>query len=147
MDDTHTHSTRSIHNHLNSVDDDIKWMTEGEVEIKAQIEGSTMVGEEEISVKVERAFVFLDTWMVVESDGSISMKVFRKDTHTDHYLDFNSNHPLEHKKGVVRTLMNRVDRMVSDETELWREKVHIRKALQVNGYLDWMVADAWMSDQ
>ena len=85
--------------------------------------------------------------MVVESDGSISMKVSRKDTHTDQYLNFNSNHPLEHNKGVVRTLMNRVDRLVSDETELQREKYHIRKTLQVNDYPDWMMADNRMSDQ
>ena len=91
--------------------------------------------------------MFFDTWTVVESDGSISMKVFRKDTHTNQYLNFNSNHPLEHKKGVVRTLLNRADRMVSDGIELGREKDHMRKALQVNGYLDWMLADARMLDQ
>ena len=73
---------------------------------------------------------------MVKSDGSIRMKVFRNDTHTDQYLNFESNHPLEHKKGVVWTLMNRADRLVSDEIELQREKDHIRKALQVNGYLD-----------
>ena len=38
------------------------------------------------------------------------------------------------------SLMNRVDRFVSDETELGREKEHIRKALQVNGYPDWKVS-------
>ena len=93
------------------------------------MEGSAIDGEEETSVKVERALVFLDTWTVVESDGSISMKVFRKDTHTDQYLNFSSNHPLEHRRGVVRTLVNRTDRLLSDETELGREKEHIRKAL------------------
>ena len=43
--------------------------------------------------------------------------------------------------------MNRADRLVSDETELGREKEHIRKALEVNGYLDWMLVDVWVSDQ
>ena len=59
----------------------------GEVELKAQSEGSTTIGEEETSVRVERALVFLDMWTVVESDGSINTKVFRKDTHTDQYLN------------------------------------------------------------
>ena len=31
--------------------------------------------------------------------------------------------------------------------ELGREKEHIRKALQVNAYLHWMLEDSWMSDQ
>ena len=88
--------------HLNSVDDDIKWTTEGEVVTKAPLEGCATAGDEEMLVRVERALVFLDTWMVLASDGSISMKVFRKDTHTDQYLNFSSNHPLEHKRVVMR---------------------------------------------
>ena len=152
MVDTHT-VLKKIHlqeftDHLNSVDDDIKWTTEDEVEMKAPLEGSATAGEEDTPVRVERALAFLDTWtVVVESDGSISMKVFRKDTHTDQYLNFSSNHPVEHKKGVLRTLRNRADRLVSDEMELGMEKEHIRKALQVNGYPDWMLADSRMSDQ
>ena len=42
-----------------------------------------MVGEEETSVSVERALALHATRTVVEYDGSISTKVFRKDTHTD----------------------------------------------------------------
>ena len=72
----------------------------------------------------------------MQSDGSISTNVFRKDKHTYQYLNFSINHPLEHKMCVVRTLMNRVDRLVSEETELGMEKGHIRKLLQVNGYPD-----------
>ena len=74
---------------MNSVDDHIKWMTEGEVVTKAPSDGSAMVGED-MSIRVERALVFLDTWKVVESDGSISTKVFRKDTHTDQYLSISA---------------------------------------------------------
>ena len=36
---------------------------------------------------------------------------------------------------------------MSDETELRREKDYIRKALQVNSYPDWMLADNRTSDQ
>ena len=114
--------------------------------MKATLKGSTTVGDEEISVMVERPLAFLDTWTMVEPDGLISMEVFRKDIHTDQYLSFSSNHLLEHKKGVVRTLMNRANILVSEETELEMEKKHIRKALKVNGYPDWMLADFPMSD-
>ena len=37
--------------------------------------------------------------------------------------------------------MKRADKLVSEETELGREKGHIGKALKVNGYPDWMLAD------
>ena len=80
------------------------------------------------SVRVKRALVFLDTWTVAESDGSISTKVFKKDTYADQYLNFSSNHLMEHKRGVMRTLMNKANRLVSEETEMGREKNHIRKA-------------------
>ena len=84
--------------HLNSVNDDIKWTREGEVVTKAPLDGSAMVGDD-MSIGVKQALALLDTWTVVESDGSISTKVFRKDTHTDQYVNFSSNHPLEYKRG------------------------------------------------
>ena len=62
-------------------------------------------------------------------------------THMDQYWTSAVTDHRNTRGGVVRILMNRVDRLVSDETELWREKEHIRKALQVNGYLDWILTD------
>ena len=43
--------------------------------------------------------------------------------------------------------MNRADILGSEETELEKEKDHIKKELKVNGYPDWMLVDSWMSDQ
>ena len=60
-----------------------------------------MAEEEGGAVRVERSLAFLDSWIVVESDGSISTKVFRKDTHTDQYLNFSGNYLPEHKKRIV----------------------------------------------
>ena len=51
------------------------------------MEGSGIAGEEEMSVSVEQAWMFLYTWMMVESNGSISTKVFRKYMHTDTHTD------------------------------------------------------------
>ena len=86
--------------HLNSVDDDINWTTEGEVMTDTEVR--EMVDGEEVSVKVERELAFLDMWTMVETDGSISIKVIRKETHTNQYLNFGSNHPLEGGGGVIR---------------------------------------------
>ena len=47
---------------------------------------------------------------LINEDGSIKAKMYWKETHKHKYLDtFNSNHSLEHKRGVVKILMHRVD--------------------------------------
>ena len=138
VDDTHTvlkkaHS-QQFTDHLNSIDDDIKWTTEGE-----EIKETTLEGEGTPTVTKERCLAFLDTVTVVDDERNIKTRVYRKNTHTDQYLNFMSNHPIEHKIGVVRTLMNRAEAVVSDEGDLRDEKQHIRKALQINGYPKWAV--------
>ena len=89
------------------------------------------------TVKKERCLAFLDTVTVLDEERNIKTRVYRKNTHTDQYLNFMSNHPLEHKIGVVRTLMNRAEAVVSDQEDLREEKQHIRNALRMNGYPKW----------
>ena len=71
--------------------------------------------EVNISTRTERVLDVLDTWWVSNHDGSIQTKVYHKETHMDQYLHFNSNHPLEHKRGLEKTLMHRMDTIVIDE--------------------------------
>ena len=78
MDDTYTimkkAHTQEFTEYLNTVDPDIKWTTEGEVETVV-----TKDTEEEIVWdRVERALTFLDTWSAILPDGSIKTKVFRR---------------------------------------------------------------------
>ena len=77
VDDTHTKQkvehTESFTQHLNSLDQDIKFTSEG---------------------KEDDALAFLDTLTCKQADGSVKVKVFRKATHTDQYLNFQSYQPL-----------------------------------------------------
>jgi hypothetical protein len=49
---------------------------------------------------------FLDV-MVTRADNHLKTSVYRKQTHTDRLLDFQSSHPLCHKKSAIKTLWNR----------------------------------------
>ncbi len=77
---------------------------------------------------------FLDTLNVVSINGSIETSVYRKKTHTDRYLDFDSHHPICHKRGVVRALQSRADMVSSTERTKELEHQWIVSTLKENGY-------------
>ena len=62
--------------------------------------------------------------------------------HTDQYLSFTSNHPLEHKLSVIRTLYHRADTVITDDSDKCPEKARIDKSLQRCGYPRWAIAKA-----
>ena len=80
---------------------------------------------------------FLDTNTVRRTDGTISTTVYRKPTHTDQYLDFESCHPEEHKMSVIRSLHQRAEAITSDPAELTKEITHVNDALKKCHYPDW----------
>ena len=57
--------------------------------------------------------------------------------HTDQYLHFQSHHPKHQKLGVVRTLRNRCEMLVSEECEKQKEIKHLEGALSQCGYPPW----------
>ncbi|XP_072014846.1 uncharacterized protein [Amphiura filiformis] len=79
---------------------------------------------------------FLDTLIIRKPDGSVKLCIYRKSTHTDQYLQFTSYHPLHQKLGVIRTLLDRSDTIVTEEDDKEQEEQHIHKALSMCGYPD-----------
>ena len=87
--------------------------------------------------EVDQKIPFLDTLIVKKQDGSIKLLVYRKKTHTDQYLHFNSHHPLQHKLSVIRTLMDRKDKVVTEDEDKKQEEIKIKEALKLCGYPEW----------
>ena len=85
----------------------------------------------------DNKIAFLDILVKREDDGSLNTSVYRKKTHTDQYLNFQSNHHLTQKLGIVSTLKQRIDTHVSTNTEKQTEEEHINQALRSCGHPDW----------
>ncbi|KAI8506496.1 hypothetical protein Bbelb_159230 [Branchiostoma belcheri] len=68
---------------------------------------------------------FLDTKTIVEEDGNLRLEVYRKQTHTDQYLAFDSHHPLEHKLAVIKTLFHHADNIITSDEAKTDEHRHL----------------------
>ena len=103
--------------HINSVDPAIKFTMEDN--------------------KEDGSIPFLDTIVKPEEDGSLSITVYRKSTHTDQYLQWDSCHNLSAKFSVINTLSHRAQIVCSNPELLKQEKEHLRKALTQCKYPKW----------
>ena len=117
IDDTLTalpgNQIKQFHQHINSIEPTIQFTIEEE----------------------SNGFIpFLDTRVVWHDDSSLLTTVFRKQIHTDRYLDFMSHHPLAHKAAVVQTLLISADKVCTFVTEKDAEREHVSRAEQNNGY-------------
>ena len=68
---------------------------------------------------------FLDILITPREDGSLKTTVFRKPTHTDLYLQWDSNHTITSKYGVVDTLHHRAQVICSSPELLQQEEKHL----------------------
>ncbi|BHF61529.1 hypothetical protein SprV_0100450400 [Sparganum proliferum] len=77
---------------------------------------------------------FLDVLVCRKDCGGLKTKVFRKATNTMQVLNFNSNHPISHKRSCVRTLYRRVETHCSELEDKIAELQYLRQVFKANGY-------------
>ena len=107
-----------FHDHINNIDPFIKFTIEKEENNQLPFLG----------IKIHR-----------ENNGSLSTTIYRKPTHTNQYLNFNSNHHLQHKRSVVRTLIHRANNAITNETDKKEEIKYIKDIISANDYKKWMI--------
>ena len=87
--------------------------------------------------KEDGAIPFLDTIVKPEADGNLYITVYRKPTHMDQHLEWDSHHHLSAKFSVIQTLTHRAQTVCSNPELLHKEKAHLRKALTQCKYPKW----------
>ena len=85
-------------------------------------------------VEVNGVTNFLDVLIKRNEDNTFTTAVYRKTTHSDRYLHFSSNHPLEHKISGIMSLKCRAEKYCSTPALLQEELNHILKVFKENGY-------------
>ena len=103
--------------HLNSVDNNIQFTTE-----EPRSDGS---------------LPFLDILITPDKDGRLDTTVYRKPTHTDQYLHWDSHHTISSKYSVVGTLHHRAKTICSNRQVLQQEEEHLSEALMNCKYPIW----------
>jgi hypothetical protein len=72
--------------------------------------------------------------MVTRNNGSLNVNVYRKPTHTDRYLDYNSHHDKQHKISTARTLLHRAAHLPNTNEGKQEDFDSVFDALRSNGY-------------
>ena len=90
---------------------------------------------------------FLDILITPEEDGSLKTSVFRKKTHTDLYLQWDSHHTIPSKYSVAGTLFHRANTICPTPQLLQEEEEHLFKTLSRCKYPTWAIKRAKMKSQ
>ena len=118
VDDSHAclrkDQVEEFHQHLNSINTNIQ-------------------STQELEDTNGQGLPFLDT-ITIRRGTQLEVNVYRKPTHTDRYLDFNSHHPMYHKRSVVSTLLRRAQNIPSTQKGKREEKRRVKAVLRDNNY-------------
>ena len=82
---------------------------------------------------------FLELLITPKADGTLTTKVYRKPTHTDQYLQWDSNHNLASKYSVINTLTHRARTLCSTPESINQELEHLEKVCIGCKYPRWAI--------
>ena len=85
------------------------------------------------------SIAFLDMLITPDEDGRLNTSVYRKATHTDQYLHWDSHHAITSKYSVVGTLFHRARTISSKPGQLQKEEKHLYQSLRRCKYPDWAI--------
>ena len=105
--------------HLNSIDENIHFTCEDSNE--------------------DGSIAFLDMLITPDVNGRLNTSVYRKETHTDQYLHWDSHHAITSKYSVVGTLFHRARTVSSTPVQLQKEEKHLYQSLRRCKYPDWAI--------
>ena len=111
--------------HINNMDPHIQFTTE--------------------DAKPDGSLPFLDTIVLIQPDNSLLTSVYRKPTHTDLYLQWDTHHHLSAKYSVIKTLRQRAKTVCSNHQLLKEEEDHLNRALSNCRYPAWALNRGRMS--
>ena len=100
---------QSFLSHINSIDKNIQFTSE--------------------EPRPDGSILFLDILLAPGEDGSITTSVFRKPTHTDLCMQWDSSHAISSKYSVIGTLHYRANTICSSPELLQQEEQHLKKVL------------------
>ena len=103
--------------HLNSVDSNIQFTTE--------------------EPRPDGSLPFLDILVTPDKDDRLNTTAYRKPTHTDQYLHWDSHHAISVKYSVVGTLHHRAKTICFNNQLLQQEEEHLQEALMNCNYPIW----------
>ena len=114
-------------NHLNSINSNIQFTSEDPGE--------------------DGSIPFLDMLIIPDGEGRLKTTVYRKPTHTNQYLHWDSHHDIPAKYSVIGTLFHRAKTICSDTKHLQEEEEHLYRSLQRCKYPTWALNRVKMRNQ
>ena len=91
-----------FHDHINDIEASIKFIIEHET---------------------NTSISFLDVRVARKASGDLMTKIYKKPTHTNRYLHFNSAHFMSQKQGLTKCLLERAQSQLNSKRQTKHQKL------------------------